>query len=601
MVRISSFHESPLKHALLTLFVAALFPLSAWAAPVVSSTISPTSGFSNDIFLFSVVVSDASNEIQGPELHGGQDFQASFLGPRVSVVINNGVINQSKEFTYQLKPLKEGTLETPSATVSVGGKEFTTPPVSVRISKAPADKEIASGYKVSIVQRVSDRTPYRGQQVLLTTEIQSGERIFNPQLPDATVDGVWHEDLGKPDQSQRYINSQPYDIYTLRKAIYPLRSGEITIPARELSVQVRDRRANTQRGSALFRGFDPFSDSIFDDFFGAGALSQLNIKSNTLTLAVKPLPPPPPGVDPESVLVGRTALELTYSPHAINVGESKQLQIAVTSLGNLRPLRSLPIKLPPEIRIYEERPEQTFTVKDDLAVNRKVFNSSLVALSGGDFVIPPIELAYFDPESGSYQVATSESLPFKVNGPHVEIPAIPQQGAPQGNTSQPTPRTAPDVSAVGEEPQSATTPKQALAYTEPTLLDEFNDQVGTQGLILIIALLIIVVAAIYFVRSLLAKQSERELRIAVIDNAMTLAELKSALFVELIKHYALEATSGETVDGLRMKIARKENSISIRTELDTILDKIEQWSYSGTDLPPGQLEELRRRIIAVLF
>lgn len=580
--------------------------LQAQTTPTISLSVSPTSGQINDVFFLNIIVDGEIDSNTAPELHGGKDFSITYIGPKVSVVISNGSIRQSKEFVYQMTALKEGLLESPSARVVVAGTELIASSQRITVSKAsPAAPSKVSGVDISVNQIVSNEAPYRGQQVVVTTEILSGERLYNPQLPDVTIDSVWHEEFGKPEQSRRIVRGKNYDLFTLRKSIFPLRTGSIEIPARELTAQIRARNQGSRRGGAMFGGFDPFSDSVFDEFFGAGSLTQLSLRSNSNTITVQELPEAPNWVNPSTVLVGKTSIELVYSPHAIKVGESKPIEVTVKSFGNLRPMRSPPIELPSTVRLYEERASQSSSSVAGLALNSKVFKISLVPVAPGKVEIGPISIPYFDPETKTYQMAESQTVEFAVFGdkvaeltPHVsnQVASSPEQPTQSQPSQSALPLTTQTTTT--QSPPHAPTATPALQYTELSWLERTTEKFGSQVLILVAILLLALAAMVAIWRVGAKKQASEAASSFEISQSSTLAQLRAALIQYLLARYRLPEIPGETTEAIRARVAALEPDLAWRTELDTIFDEIEELTFSGKEISPEIVGSLQRKILS---
>ena len=143
----------------------------------------------------------------------------------------------------------------------------------------------------------------------------------------------------------RHVHNIEYTSLEALKALFPLRSGTITIPARKLKAKIPDERTRN-RGTSRF---DPFSDNFFQQFFDQVEFKPVTITSNELTLNVKPLPPMTAQERKTATavtIVGPTSIRVNYPLEAINTGETKTVSIEVISEGNLNTLKTIPLEMP---------------------------------------------------------------------------------------------------------------------------------------------------------------------------------------------------------------------------------------------------------------
>ena len=387
-----------------------LLSVPAWAEIKLELSVSPTTGPINEEFVLQVVL-DGSTET--PLLIGGEDFKLTFIGPQTSVTIINGDVSRRVAYSYRLFPKKTGEFDSPSAEITIDGTKYQA--ASVRVKVTEASQAVSQNSDLFLRQSVDKKEVYLGEQLINTLEIYSSLGLYEAQTIDIPIDGFWSENLAEQQKDQRYIDGKSFDLLRVRQALFPLRSGKLIIPVQTLKAKVRERKKSRNP----FGMVDPFDQDLINDFFGGGSFKEISVDSNPVEITVKELPSTDkilPNWGGSAPIVGKVDLNLSYDPTPIKAGESKSIKLELKSFGNLNPIKSVPVKIPNWVKIYQETPNSKSTESGDKLLQRRSFNLTLVPTAGGDLNIPPIELGYFDPEDGQYKVARTEPITFNVLG-----------------------------------------------------------------------------------------------------------------------------------------------------------------------------------------
>jgi hypothetical protein len=339
--------------------------------------------------------------------------------PLISLGGGGGVqIRTALILTRQLRPKRAGALTIPSVTAVVRGHTYATQPIAVKVSAAAVPRGPSAGAGAAPSGPGSRPAPPRGgwayrgweKDVSLRAEVERREVWLGEQVPvgfwllvpfqmeaygnasPPRFDGFWQEVLETP----RTPVSEPHGDklgYLLRRiALFPARTGELTIDPFEL----RDVTIPV-RGS-----LDPLGGAV-----------RLDRKSEPVTLRVKPLPPdPPPGFEPGNV--GALALEVKAAPERVAVGEPIMVRVTLSGDGNVRALA--PPRLP---EIYGARAfPPTITDRTEVRQGRffgsRTAETVLVPDRPGELVVPGLTWSFFDPHAGKYQVAMAPALRIAV-------------------------------------------------------------------------------------------------------------------------------------------------------------------------------------------
>lgn len=364
--------------------------------------------------------------ISGMEVRyeGGQDISQS------SVVIVNGRRSEQKFDGYimqfEVVLTRAGMHTIPRLDVRVGGEVHTTNEVSIVAVPPQEDSD------VRLKLEVDNATPYLGEPIRLRIVLGLGRSAaaasFTIPGVEAKFDTVDESNLVQQLQNQTIFEilggqvpavqgeadfgGQRMTAYTAERVIIPREAGRFTIGPATARVDLIIRQAM----------------SIFDRDQTRRAV----VPSNPLTIEVRPIPTEgrPPNFNG---LIGQYRVSARAAPTEISVGDPINLTIRVD--GPLAASVSAPA--------IERQPNliEGFRVTGDPAPGvmegrTKVFSRVLRAQSTGVSEIPPIELPYFDTQTGRYQIARSEPIPVRVRETRVVTAADAEGkvGAPEAPT-----------------------------------------------------------------------------------------------------------------------------------------------------------------------
>ncbi len=335
-----------------------------------------------------------------------------------SIQIINGNASQKTEiyhiFYYHIAPSRIGSFTFPSLEINLDGKSYRTDPIVFTVKN-----EAVTNPDIRVFLQLNKRSLYVGEQAKFTFKVaqkaQSSTDVNNGFMPaleklekafgnDFALSRLFSTQIST---TQERIDGEIYKVYSLSYALYPVNSGTFHIQSIPFGYQEL-RRVRSRRS-------DPFFDDFFDmnSFFGGGVQSvDKNALSNSLSITVKPLPPAPSGFTGS---VGKFSLSASVNPTEIPAGEAVTLKISLK--GSTRPGSIGDVILPKISDCEVFKPEQQTVT--DTSVNglstRKAYKYLLIPRKEGALVIPPVSLMYFDPESGTYKTASSDTLKVAVS------------------------------------------------------------------------------------------------------------------------------------------------------------------------------------------
>ena len=279
-----------------------------------------------------------------PEIDG----MRVLMGPSSSVMTQSSNINgrrtssQTITFTYTVAIDKEGDVTIPGASVMVGGKKYTSNPLTVKVlpeSQASAAQQ-SSGRGSSPAQNsnsgtnitndnlfvralVSKTKVYDQEAFLLTYKVYTDVNLVNLDNPVPDLKGFNIQEVELSQQRQfelEHYNGHNYNTLVWRQfVLFPQETGKLEIPSMEYEavVAVQTRRS-----------MDPF-EMMFN---GGSSYVEVRkkIKSNKVTVEVEKLPAGKPSG--YSGGVGHFSLSSTISTEQLKSNEEFTLKVTVKGM-----------------------------------------------------------------------------------------------------------------------------------------------------------------------------------------------------------------------------------------------------------------------------
>ncbi|NDC36936.1 MAG: hypothetical protein EBZ48_02665 [Proteobacteria bacterium] len=576
-----------------------LWAAFALATPRMSLEVHPNFGTLDDVFIFSVNIEDGAADTGPPLLTGGKDFDLSLIGPSSSIKIINGIMNRSDTYNYQLSPKREGILDTPTAEITINGKKLSAAALQVTVkgarSTTPPDQTEPGNKDYFLRQSISpQRRVFVGQQITHTLEIFTRSTLLDPQLGNLTFQNFRSEPIGEQENSRRFLNSVPYAVSTLRRALFPEISGSLEVAPRELKAKVRAQVS--ARGFPFdFETTDPFDPNFIDNFFSRGVMKAITLRSNQLSVQVEPLPAPPadlPLLGLSAPPVGDVAIKSSYDGSALDFGGTKTITITVSSNGNIQALRSLGLKSSPSAKIYEESPQAKTTVQGDTLWTTKTFKLSVVPVSGSAVDLPPIQLGYFNPESGQFAVASSEPIRFEVTG----APPAPQSHEPpEQNTEPPAAIASPLPPSETSSDTSAAVQSAGLRYKEAGVIESLVALVSLPLALLLLTAALLLGTALFVGLRLRARGEPRRLLASALEDAQSAETIGTLLRSAIARAYPV-LSANFSREELRREIQNKQ----LLYQIEALLDLLDGTLFGGQAASPDDLKARTRQILDAL-
>ncbi|MEM9601639.1 MAG: BatD family protein [Pseudomonadota bacterium] len=364
--------------------------------------------------------------------------------------IVNGEIRVRQILTLQLAPLRTGELVVPSLSFNGSVSEPQTLTVVRNDALDPSD------LSHFIEVEVSTTTPWVQQQVLYTVRIFQRTPVIDGSLTEPLADGVALERLGTDRSYRETRDGLSWDVHERRYALFPQRSGEITLDPVRLLARVAADTDNTS-------------------FFNRRT-RQIRLRSERVQLDVQPAP-----VDAGWWLPAAT-LSLTANwreAEAVRVGDPVTLEIVLTAHGvQASLLPELPL---PEVMDAKRYPGRSETGQQSLSsglVGQRRVRHQIVPTASGELAVPPLTVAWWSTTDNATQrttvtVPSLAVLPAVGHAADKASPALPtpaQPDAGESTAATPNPVPAPSARATVWQRLSAIDWASLLAGAAPVVM-----------------------------------------------------------------------------------------------------------------------------------
>lgn len=324
-----------------------------------------------------------------------------------SISIVNGRTTTSNTYSFALIARKTGFFTIPPVTVEIDGEEYQTEPLRVEVVEKGQLSQDGSRQLPEIFLEVEldVQNPVRGQQIVASLVLYFKQGIevtsFQPNAGWRT-DGFWKEELQNIRQPQAetvILEGVRYRSATLiRYALFPTRSGELTLSEFPLNVGIRSQSNRN----------DPFGS-----FFGSGGNQRrLTLESEPISLNVRSLPAPPNAISMNAV--GDLSVERELKKDNVKVGETLELTTRISGRGNIPLVRKPAYKFPENLEKYTPQEDSNIERRGLTIRGEKTFTELLSPRAPGNYEIPEERVAIFDPGNGNYQFVNLPRLSFTV-------------------------------------------------------------------------------------------------------------------------------------------------------------------------------------------
>jgi hypothetical protein len=355
-----------------------------------------------------------------PPVFSGFDVLA---GPSASTMSSTQIINGKRtesfqvSYTYVLQPKSVGKFTIPSASVVIGGKGYTSNPITIEVVKgdgsaagnsersAQATGSVSSD-DIFMRMSISKGRVVKGESLVATLKIYTKVPIAgfeNVKFP--TFNGFWSQEIETPSNIEfvrESVNGKIYDAAVLRRyMLVPQQTGSLTIEPSEMIclIQIKSPTGGGQR-------------SVFDDFFESYQTVKKRITAPGIHIMVDALPAGAPATFAGGVGDFQMSAKLTRD--TVSANEAVSLIVTISGTGNINLIDAPKIEFPADFEVYDVKISDKSNKTNKGASGIKEFEFPIIPRGSGHFVLGPVKFSYYDISSKNYITLSSGDLTLKV-------------------------------------------------------------------------------------------------------------------------------------------------------------------------------------------
>ncbi|MGZ8183522.1 MAG: BatD family protein [Methylobacter sp.] len=298
----------------------------------------------------------------------------------------NGQSSKTIQWTLSVMAKHPGSLVVPA--VKFGDDE--SQPASILVTEATDNKAVNTDDDLFLEVEANPQSPYVQSQVLYTVRLYrrvdiAQAALNEPELGDAVI-----EKLGDDSNYNTQINGVNYLVTERKYAIFPQKSGSVTIKPLLLTAEVvANRRPN------------------FNGFFNSQTTRTRKISSKSVTLDVKPAPATFTGkhwISAEQLVLKE---EWSGDNQQMKVGEPLTRTLTLlakgTTVGQLPELNAG--KPDDQLKIYPDQPVLQEQKKPEGLIAFREEKIAIIPSKAGFYKLPAIEIPWFNSQSQKMEIA----------------------------------------------------------------------------------------------------------------------------------------------------------------------------------------------------
>ncbi|MBQ2126166.1 MAG: BatD family protein, partial [Bacteroidaceae bacterium] len=319
-----------------------------------------------------------------------------------------------------------GDVTIPGASVMIGGKKYTSNPITVKVlpesqATQAAQQQQGSTRTVSpghsntgtnitndnlfIKASVNKTKVFDQEALLLTYKVYTDVNLVNLDnpVPDLKGFNIQEVELTQDRQFElEHYNGHNYNTLLWRQfVLFPQETGKLEIPSMEYEavVAVQTRRS-----------MDPF-EMMFNGGYSYVEVKK-KLKSNKVVIDVEKLPAGKPSGF--SGGVGHFSVSSTISTDKLKSNEEFTLKVTVKGDGNMKLMGDPVVEFPSEFDVYDPIITNKYRLTSKGFAGEKIYEYVVTPRTAGEYTLPGAEFIYFDTTTDTYKSAESKSFTINV-------------------------------------------------------------------------------------------------------------------------------------------------------------------------------------------
>lgn len=349
-------------------------------------------------FQLTYEVNAEGSNFRGPDFGKFRYLSGPYTSVSQSTSIINGKVTQnfSKKYIYSLQALDEGEFTIAPATITVDGKEYQSNAVNIKVVSGQGGKtksspqaqqpqrqpqrpkSSASIQNAFIDVDISNSKPFVGEQLIATYNLYYRLNITRGATSKHNLTGFYVKVLKEnnninPETVVTVGGVQYYKALIKQVALFPQKSGEITINPLEFDCRV-------------------------EDWFNYQVVT---LKSDPVKINVSPLPLTNKPAS-FSGAVGYFDISASVDKTELKANDALTYKIQIRGKGNLELIGAPELRFPADFEVYDPKISNNIETNPTGISGTRTFEYLIVPRNHGTYNIPQVGFAYFNPSKEEY-------------------------------------------------------------------------------------------------------------------------------------------------------------------------------------------------------
>jgi hypothetical protein len=334
-----------------------------------------------------------------------EDFDVLSQSTSNNVSLINGKMTRSIRWTLVVMAKRAGNLEVPPVSFGKDRSE----PAPLLVNEHSSNDDLNNEEDIFIEVEATPENPYIQAQVLYTVRIYTRVDIARATIDEPEQADAIIEKLGDDKNFQTQVKGVDYMVTERRYAIFPQKSGRITIGPLVMTAEVI---ADSPRSS-------------FNGFFRSNVTRTKRVSSKTVSLTVKAAPASFTGKQWLAAEQLELKEEWSGDLQNINIGEPVTRTLTVqakgSTAGQLPELHKA--SLEESVKSYPDQPVLEEQKNAEGLVARRQEKIALIPSKAGSFKLPAIEIPWFNTRTQQIEVAKIPETTIEVAASGAPAPA----------------------------------------------------------------------------------------------------------------------------------------------------------------------------------
>ena len=350
----------------------------------------------------------------------------------------NGEMKEYLAIGFVLQPTRKGKFLIQPASAKADGQNIRSGTVTIevndqgagtllKIDKQPGgqvlnDMILRKGESISqkiksnlfVKLDISRTSVFVGEPLVATYKLYTRLNSESKVTRRPTFNGFSVFDMADPESGQAQyekINGREYTVYLLRKVqLFPLQEGKYELEEIQIENTVSFIREDFARDQNTLNGI---LRAFGEEGIGPAAWvkEDVTISSESKVVTVKALPLYQQPANYAGA-VGQFTIQAEVDGKQLAVGDVAKLNITISGSGNLPVMGNPDIKWPEGVEVFEMESKEDLNKTVAPITGKKVTTIPFSPSVEGQYMIPSVEMAVFDPGTGKYVVLKTDSIPI---------------------------------------------------------------------------------------------------------------------------------------------------------------------------------------------